>query len=47
MFGTQFKEGDQLLHGECRVIERKEDDASTMNVVLRILHFRGSIEDMI
>ncbi|PVH92414.1 hypothetical protein DM02DRAFT_508345, partial [Periconia macrospinosa] len=42
MFGPHFKEGNQLPQEESPVVELKEDDASLMNIILNILHFRSS-----
>jgi hypothetical protein len=41
MFSPQFQEGTQVRNGEIPCINLEEDDAATMGIILRILHFQS------
>ncbi|OCL08748.1 hypothetical protein AOQ84DRAFT_34754 [Glonium stellatum] len=39
MFSSSFKEGQELLQGDCAVVELKDNDASSISLILNVLHY--------
>jgi hypothetical protein len=45
MFSSSFRERQQLLSEEIPVIELGDDDPEAMGLIMRVLHYQGTVAD--